>query len=142
MSSYIPETLRVFVAKRAYNCCEYCLLSEEDAFHRFHLDHIISVKHRGQTIQENLALACQFCNRNKGSDVGSFLFSSNQFVRFFNPRIDKWDEHFYLDNGAILSKTEIGEATVKILNFNDAELLIDRQLLIKAGTYPPKILSQ
>ncbi len=35
-----------------------------------------------------------FCNRNKGPDVGSYLFSSQSFVRFFNPRTDRWADHF------------------------------------------------
>lgn len=137
MSNYIPDHLRALVAKRAKFACEYCLISQEDTFHTCHIDHIISIKHGGQTVEENLAFACQLCNRNKGSDVGSFLFSSQHFVRFFNPRTDRWADHFYLEDGLILPKTEVGEATIKILNFNEVETVIDRRLLIKAGRYPP-----
>ena len=138
MSTYIPENLRLLTAKRANYACEYCLLSQGDAFHSFHIDHIISLKHGGPTIENNLAFACSFCNRNKGSDVGSYLFSKEQFVRFFNPRKDKWVNHFSLDlsAGLILPKTEVGEATIKILIFNNSELVIDRKMLIQAGTYP------
>ena len=71
--------------------------------------------------------------------MGSYLFSSQSFVRFFNPRTDRWADHFYLKNGLILSKTEIGEATVKILDFNHVEAVIDRRLLIQAGRYPPAL---
>ena len=33
MSSYIPESLRKLVAKRANFTCEYCLISQEDTFY-------------------------------------------------------------------------------------------------------------
>lgn len=67
--------------------------------------------------------------------VGTYLFESEKFVRFFNPRIDKWLDHFYLENGLILPNTEVAQATIKILNFNDVEAVIDRQILIQAGKY-------
>lgn len=109
MSQYISESLRNLVAVKANFACEYCLLSQEDSFHTFHIDHIISIKHGGQTTPENLAFACQVCNRNKGSDVGSFIFDSGVFVRFYNPRIDKWNDHFHLEDGHILPNTDIGK---------------------------------
>ncbi len=137
MSTYISETLRNIVIERANHTCEYCLISQEDTFHSCHIDHIISIKHGGATSSTNLALACSICNRNKGSDVGSYLFTSDDFARFFNPRKDDWKEHFYLKKGMILSKTKIGEATVKILDFNNEELVLDRQSLIKTKRYPP-----
>ena len=55
MSEYISERLRALVARRADHSCAYCLLAEEDAFHAFHLDHIISRKHGGDTKADNLA---------------------------------------------------------------------------------------
>jgi len=136
MSYYISDTLRNIVIERAKHTCEYCLISQEDTFHACHIDHIISIKHGGATSATNLALACSICNRNKGSDVGSYLFSTNEFIRFFNPRKDMWTDHFYIENGKILAKTNIGEATLKILDFNNKELVIDRLLLIKARRYP------
>lgn len=84
---------------------------------------------------DNLAHACSFCNRNKGSDVGSFT-QDGQLVRFFNPRFDKWSEHFRLDDVTILPLTDIGQVTVKILNMNQFERLLERQELQKLGRYP------
>ncbi|WP_293070798.1 HNH endonuclease [Okeania sp. SIO2B3] len=68
---YISEKLRNQVASRADFLCEYCLISEEDTFLGFQIDHIISIKHGGATEVDNLAYTCTFCNRNKGSDLGS-----------------------------------------------------------------------
>ena len=91
MSRYISENLRAEVENRAGGNCEYCRIAIEDTYFGGEIDHIISLKHRGQTDLENLALACQTCNRNKGSDLGSISETSNMLVRFFNPRTDDWN---------------------------------------------------
>jgi 5-methylcytosine-specific restriction endonuclease McrA len=93
MSRYISENLRTEVELRADGFCEYCRIAIEDTYFGGEIDHIISLKHRGQSISANLALACQPCNRNKESDLGSISETSNQLVRFFNPRTDVWHEH-------------------------------------------------
>lgn len=136
MSRHIPDSLRKSVAKRANNRCEYCRRLEADSFIKFQIDHIISRKHRGQTILENLALACSICNGNKGSDIGTILQDEVTFVRLFNPRKDNWFDHFEVSEGMILSKTAIGEATVLTLEFNVVNRILERLDLIKAGLYP------
>jgi 5-methylcytosine-specific restriction endonuclease McrA len=64
MDRYIPTELRLLVAERANHLCEYCLIHEDDTFVGCQVDHIISLKHGGQTEADNLAYACAFCNRN------------------------------------------------------------------------------
>jgi 5-methylcytosine-specific restriction endonuclease McrA len=71
MSSLIHEELRRMVARRADQLCEYCLLHEDDGLLDFQVDHIISRKHGGAAELGNLAFACPFCNRQKGSDTNS-----------------------------------------------------------------------
>ena len=71
MSTDVRPTLRRLVAARAYYVCEYCLVHEEDAYHGCEVEHILSVKHGGLTLPENLAYACFHCNRHKGTDLGS-----------------------------------------------------------------------
>lgn len=136
MTSFINAALRLLVATRAEYLCEYCLIQEEDAFFGCEVDHIISEKHGGQTEAENLAYACAFCNRMKGSDVGSVVQPSDNFVRFFNPRTDFWAEHFTLDGVTIVALSDIGHVTVRILGFNDRERLFERQTLQVIGRYP------
>jgi 5-methylcytosine-specific restriction endonuclease McrA len=58
MGGEISDTLRRRVAERAWHVCEYGLVHEEDAYHGCEADHIRSVKHGGQTVEENLAWAC------------------------------------------------------------------------------------
>src|SRR5438874_13229563 len=94
--TYIAADLRRLVVARAESICEYCLIAEEDTFFGCEADHIISEKHGGSTDAGNLAYACVFCNQAKGSDVGSIHSATNSFVRFFNPRLDQWADHFEL----------------------------------------------
>jgi hypothetical protein len=91
------EELRRLVASRADYLCEYCLIHKDDTFLGCEIDHIISLKHGGTNDEDNLAHACAFCNRQKGSDIGSVLLPSREFIRFFDPRRDRWMEHFRLD---------------------------------------------
>lgn len=136
MSSYVSATLRRLVAERAAYLCEYCLLHEEDTFFGCEVDHIISEKHGGPTAAENLAYACAFCNRAKGSDIGSIVWRTGAFSRFFHPRLDRWVEHFALDGVTILPLSAIGEVTARILDFNNPDRLLERQAVYALGRYP------
>lgn len=136
MSRYISDDLAKLVVDRAANSCEYCLISIEDTYLGGEIDHIRSLKHGGSTTPDNLALACQPCNRYKGTDLGSISEVSGALVRFFNPRRDVWSEHFRVStNGEIEVLTEIGEVTVRILGLNDLERLAERVGLIGIGHY-------
>lgn len=136
MSSYVSAALRRLVAERAENLCEYCLIHQDDAFFGCEVDHIISEKHDGPTTAENLAYACVFCNRAKGSDIGSIVRSTGAFTRFFNPRTDLWAAHFALDNVTIVALSDIAEVTAHILDFNSSERLLERETLRLIGRYP------
>ena len=136
MTTYISSALRQLVATRAQHLCEYCLIHEDDAFFGCKVDHIISEKHGGQTEAENLAFACAFCNRSKGSDVGSLVEATGVFVRFFNPRTDLWAEHFVLDGVTFVAHSAVGEVTIRILGFNNSERLFERRTLQVIGRYP------
>ncbi len=136
MSRYIPEVVRQLVANRANHRCEYCLLPQNVAGFQFEIDHVISLKHGGNSDPNNLAWSCPLCNGNKGSDLGTLLDAySNPIIRFFNPRTDVWDDHFDIIHGQILSKTPIGEATVKIFDFNRTEDIAIRQKLVAIGQF-------
>jgi hypothetical protein len=112
------------------------LIADEDAYFRFQVEHIISRKHGGSSELENLALACVFCNRYKGSDIASLKPGTNELVRFYNPRTDRWREHFQLKGVVIDSLTEIGEATARILQMNHDDQLLEREVLTRRRRYP------
>lgn len=135
MTSYIPVALRQFVIERAAACCEYCYYPQDAGFLAFAIDHVIAEKHGGPTTAENLALACVFCNRFKGTDLGSLDPETGQLTAFFNPRTQSWEAHFRIENGSILPLTPEGRVTAAILRFNDPERVQERLLLIEAGRY-------
>lgn len=131
---YISKLTRDKVSKRADYCCEYCLIPERLSFFKYQVEHIISVKHNGGDELSNLAYACPICNRNKGTDLGTIIGEPPSLVRFYNPRVDDWNDHFVLkSNGEILSTSSIGKATINILKLNHEDATLQRVKLIGSG---------
>jgi hypothetical protein len=125
--TYISESLRRLVEERADYQCEYCQLPGDISFYPHEVDHVVALKHRGETVPDNLAYACWRCNRYKGSDLGSFDPQTNEFSFLFNPRTQGWDEHFVLDGARIVGRTPEGRTTVELLQLNSEERLAERQ---------------
>jgi len=134
--TYIPIALRRLVSERANYRCEYCLLPEEFSSFPHEPDHIIPSKHGGTTTADNLALACFWCNRLKGSDLAALDAQTDQITPLFNPRLHAWTDHFRLNDAVIASLTPEGRTTADLLKFNRADRLTARQLLFEAGYYP------
>jgi hypothetical protein len=99
-------------------------------------DHVIALKHRGPTNAANLAWACYLCNLLKGSDIASVDLQAGQIVRLFNPRSDRWAEHFRLLEGSVIPLTAIGRVTEHLLQFNQPQSVQERKWLIAASRYP------
>jgi hypothetical protein len=137
MSSYVPAHLRRFVFKRSGGACEYCLIRCEDTFVGCEIEHIISEKHGGATNRQNLAIACCACNRFKGSDIATLDGTGTGFVRLFNPRIDRWSDHFRLEGPIVHALTDIGHVTVRLLQINNDDRVKVRDSLCRMGDYPP-----
>jgi hypothetical protein len=97
------------------------------------VDHIIATQHRGPTLSENLALCCGRCNRHKGPNVGGIDPATGQLTRLFNPRADRWSEHFSWSGARIVGVTDVGRATVQVLAINHPHRLAARRALIAAG---------
>lgn len=134
---YIPTALRRFVCERAANQCEYCLLHQSDTSFTHAVDHIIALRHGGQTTPENLALACINCNRNKGNDLTTLDPLTNTITRLFDPREQNWHDHFMLVGARIVGLTPTGRATVALLRMNNMIRLQEREQLLADGRYPP-----
>ncbi|MBB6049572.1 HNH endonuclease [Armatimonas rosea] len=137
-TTYIPTELRRRVRERAGNCCEYCKIREITTLLGCEVDHIISEKHGGLTIESNLALACFECNRAKGSDLGSYLTAeATQLTRFFHPRWDDWTVHFlYQPTGELVGLTPEGIVTARLFDFNRSIRVAERVALNLRGLYP------
>jgi hypothetical protein len=134
--SYVSAALRRLVTERARSLCEYCRFPQLASLFAFEIEHVIAEKHDGITEAENLALSCPCCNRFKGSDLGSIDPETQQLTPFFNPRLHQWSDHFRLEGGTIVPLTPEGRVTVKILQFNLPERILEREQLSTIGEQP------
>jgi HNH endonuclease len=82
------------VRQRSGSLCEYCHASEQWQYVQFTIDHVIPLAQGGVDAQENLALACFHCNRRKSDQVVVLEAESGLEVPLFNPRRDRWADHF------------------------------------------------
>lgn len=133
--SRVPDTLRTQVQARAGGRCEYCRKPEDFSEYPHHADHIIAVKHKGETELGNLAWACFQCNVNKGSDLTSFDPNTKLLTRLFHPRVQVWDEHFEFQDATIAGKSPTGRATVELLQMNHIDQIETRSYLMQAGLW-------
>ena len=133
--TYVPDAIRNLVRQRAKHRCEYCGLPEAYSFYSHQIDHILPIKHRGNSDLINLALACFDCNNAKSSDVASYDEDTHELTPLYNPRNQIWSEHFVIENGVIKGKTAIGRVTVFTLNMNRIEQIETRKDLMEAGLW-------
>jgi len=125
------------VRERAGECCEYCRLAQTASFARFHVDHIIAIKHGGTDDDDNLCLACPDCNAYKGENVAAFDPTTGNPTALYHPRKQSWDDHFALESdAAITGRTPEGRTTVVVLRYNDDERVKQRLSEQTAGNYP------
>ena len=132
----ISAALRREVRERAGGRCEYCLLTESKTFFPHEPDHLIALKHGGKTVSANIALACFDCNRFKGSNIASLDPVAGELVALFNPRTQRWSEHFKLNGGRIVPLTPVGRATENILRLNLPDRVEARERWAALGLYP------
>jgi len=132
-----PE-LAAAIRSRAQDRCEYCLLPQSVLRLRFHMDHIIARQHGGSDALENLALACGRCNRHKGTNIAGVDQDTGQTARLFNPRTDRWSDHFRWDGPLICGLTPTGRATEKLLVTNHPDAIAIRLELIEVNRFPPQ----
>jgi len=132
----MDEALRELVRRRAGERCEYCLLPQPAArFFSFHVEHIRAKQHGGQDVESNLALACPDCNAHKGPNLTSIDPLTDSVVPIFNPRTEKWWDHFVHQGAIILGVSAIGRATAELLNMNETERVEMRQVLLANGEW-------
>jgi len=129
-SRLISPALRSPNWERAEGRCEYCGLYEGNSLVPQQPDHIVAVQHGGETNLENLALSCD-CNLLKGPNLASIDPKTGGREFLFNPRRDRWFDHFRVEGGFISGLTPIGRATAFLLQFNNSDrvrlrLVLDR----------------
>src|SRR5205807_946239 len=108
------------VAQRARHRCEYCHAPEAIFNFPFEVEHAIPPGQQGADDESNLALACRACNLYKSDHITGDDPTAQAPVRLFNPRQDKWEEHFQVEpeTGELRGRTPEGRATVERLRMN------------------------
>jgi hypothetical protein len=125
------------VVRRADGRCEYCHLSQEGQEAQFHIDHVVPVVRGGQTVEENLALACVSCSLRKAARQRALDPQTGEEAALFNPRIEQWKKHFCWDGVKVRGLTPTGRATVIALKMNRALILAIRREETIRGRHPP-----
>jgi len=135
---HIPLALRQTVIERAMNRCEYCQSPSSYSPEIFEIEHIQPLTAGGATELSNLALSCPACNRYKGNRQSATDPETGQVVSFFNPRTDRWQEHFAWgdDFATIEGLTSIGRVTIITLNMNRPAIQRFRIALYAIGQHP------
>jgi hypothetical protein len=141
MAEYIPVKVQRLVLAASNACCEYCWAPSEYSSALYHFDHILPVAKKGQSSFSNVAYSCSGCNGYKSDKTHSFDTLTNQTVRLYHPRSDKWAAHFQWseDELNIEGITPIGRATVALLQLNRKGNINLRRLLQLVGLHPPAL---
>jgi hypothetical protein len=103
------------------------------------IEHIIPRSQGGTDDEDNLWLSCSLCNTFKGPYAHGLDPTNGKIVPLFNPRRQRWDEHFaWADGGLhIVGTSECGRATTLALQLNNAIAVRVRRGWISVGWHPP-----
>jgi hypothetical protein len=137
--SGIPEAVSARVRQRAGNRCGYCLSPQHLVFGWLETEHVVPVGRGGTDDENNLWLACRFCNTFKSDAVDAIDPVSGQRVPLFDPRNQTWADHFrWSEDGAqVVGITPVGRATVAQMQLNYPLAVTVRRNWVAAGWHPP-----
>jgi HNH endonuclease len=134
--SWAETTRQVFA--RAGNRCEYCRMHQSLQGATFHIEHIIPQSIDGLETADNLALACPSCNLGKSDRVRVPDPDTDREVPLFNPRRDRWVDHFAWQEGwRVVGLTPSGRATIAALNLNHPRRIRIREAEEWFNLFPP-----
>ncbi len=75
-----------------------------------------------------------YASQHKGTDLASIDPASGALTPLFNPRRDRWREHFELHEALLIGRTAVGRVTVRLLQLNLPARVTERELLLRSGT--------
>jgi HNH endonuclease len=139
MSVYVGVGLQRQIRTHFSNCCAYCHTSEALTVAIFEFEHIAPRSVGGETIFENLCLACPTCNRYKANRQNALDPITGELVPLFHPHLQVWKDHFAWDENAteLTGFTPTGRATISALKMNRSQLIRVRRMWFKLGEHPP-----
>jgi hypothetical protein len=133
------EEVRRRVRLDALNRCGYCLAPQALVLGWLEIDHIVPEAAGGPDTEDNLWLACRLCNGYKSDQTDGLDPVSGQRVALFNPRRQRWSEHFAwsADGTHVRGLTPCGRATVIAVQLNNPLALSVRRAWVAVGWHPP-----
>jgi hypothetical protein len=103
----------------------------------FHVEHVLPSALDGPSTFDNLALSCPSCNLYKSDLLEARDPDTAQLAPLFNPRTDKWSNHFTWNKHTLVPLTPVGRATAALLHLNHPRKLLIRQAEQRFGLFPP-----
>lgn len=140
MSSYVSVSLRQQIADCDGGRCCYCRTQEINSGIPLSFEHILPQSKGGKTTFENVCLACRPCNEFKASVTKGLDLLTGESVALFNPRSQKWTDHFEWneDGTRIKGLTPVGRVTNRQLQMNRVAIVITRRRWVSSGWHPPE----
>lgn len=140
MSAHVPLALQRRIREHFHSCCAYCRTAEALTVVTFEIEHITPLAGGGETVFENLCLACPSCNRHKATRQHALDPNAGERVPLFHAHHDIWEEHFAWDEEGVTLRglTPIGRATIAALKLNRPQLIRVRRLWVKLDEHPPR----
>jgi hypothetical protein len=103
----------------------------------FHVEHIIPGSRGGSDEPENLAWSCPRCNLTKSNRIAAQDPETGASVPLFNPRADRWAEHFRWEGHSIVGLTPCGRGLVAAFDLNYARRVNIRRAEAHFDLFPP-----
>jgi hypothetical protein len=139
MSVYIPVVLRQQIRDQFAHCCAYCQTAEQLTVAIFEIEHIMPLVAGGDTVVDNLCLACPTCNRYKATQLTAVDPQTGDSAPLFHPQQQVWTDHFSWNDShtELVGLTTSGRATIETLRMNRPQLVRVRRMWVKLGEHPP-----
>ena len=83
---------------------------------------------------------CEYCRLPLAFDPWPFHVDhklTREITRLYNPRRDRWEEHFRCRGPQLVGLTAIGRVTIRVLAINHPDAVKLRRELIAEGVFPP-----
>jgi len=125
------------VEARAGQRCEYCRMHQSLQGATFHVEHITPTAAAGSDEMSNLAWACPSCNLKKSNRQTIVDPETGQAVPLFNPRTDRWEDHFVWSGYTVVGQTPVGRALVEAFDLNNPRRLLIREAEEYFELFPP-----
>lgn len=125
------------VIGRAGERCEYCRMHQSLQGATFHVEHVTPRAAGGSDLADNLSWACPSCNLSKSDRQTLTDPDTGQEVPVFNPRADRWDDHFEWNGTELVGRTATGRAMVAGFGLNSPRRRRIREAERLFDLFPP-----